>query len=315
LNTEESRMMFKRGIIQMKLRTIKYMIKEGLSNTYKNLLMSLASVSMVIASLLIFGIFLMVIINLTYNLNQIERHLEIVVFLESSATPMEADAIEQKIKNDEKVLNYVRLSKEQAYAGMADLLGDSALLEDLSPEFLFESFRVRLKNPEESAVFTAELDSMEGIEEIEYPKELLEKITLVLQWVNIGSMVVLVLLLIISISIIANTIKLTVYARRREIEIMKYIGANDWFIRWPFIIEGMLIGFIGSITSFVITSYLYNSVADYVNTESLTYGLDTVFRMVPLGIISAQILFVYSFIGIVMGAVGSIISVRKHLNV
>lgn len=299
----------------MKIRTIRYMLQEGFSNTYKNLLMTLASVSMVIASLLIFGIFLMITINLTYNLNNLEKKLEIVVFLERDIAPMEAEDIKQKIKNDERVLQYIHLTKEQAFAEMAEMFGDSSLLEDLTPDFLNENFRVHLKSPDDSNAFSSELGAMEGIDEIIFPQELLEKMSVVLRWINVGTMVILVLLLIISVSIIANTIKLTVYARRKEIGIMKYVGANDWFIRWPFIIEGMIIGLVGAIASFIITSYLYNAVEAYVNTESVTYGISNVINMVSLGTIRGQIFFVYVVIGMVMGAAGSIISVRKHLNV
>lgn len=299
----------------MKIRTIKYMLQEGFSNTYKNLLMSLASVSMVVASLLIFGIFLMITINLTFNLNQMEKQLEIDVFLERDISVIEADDIEMRIKNDERVLTYTRLSKEQAFAEMAQMLEDSSLLRDLTPDFLNEYFRVYLKDPENSSVFSSELALMEGIEEIVFPQELLEKLSVILRWINVGSMVILALLLVISVSIIANTIKLTVYARRKEIGIMKYVGANDWFIRWPFIVEGMIIGMVGAITSFVITSYLYNAVESYVNTESVNYGLNNIFRMVSLGEIGGQILLVYIIIGMVMGSAGSVISIRKHLNV
>ncbi|NLN66045.1 MAG: ABC transporter permease [Clostridiaceae bacterium] len=300
----------------MKIRTIKYMISEGFTNTYKNLLMSLASVSMVIASLLIFGIFLMITINLIFNLNQIQKDVEIDVFLKRDVAIMEADAIELKIKNDERVLRYERLSKEQTFYELVAMLEeDSRLLEGLTPDFLYEQFRIHLKDPADSEVFSNELSTMAGIDDIVFPQELVNKMSLILRWTNVGTVVVLVVLLIISVSIIANTIKLTVYARRKEIGIMKYVGANDWFIRWPFIIEGMIIGLFGAVSSFVITSYLYNEVEAYVNQEAAAYGISNVLRIVPLGTMYAQILFVYVIIGLVMGAVGSIISVRKHLNV
>ena len=127
-------------------------------------------------------------------------------------------------------------------------------------------------------------------------------------------MLILALLLVISVSIIANTIKLTVFARRKEINIMKYIGASDWFIRWPFIFEGMIIGFAGSIVAFVLTSYLYNSLGAYVNSETVVNGVSLI-KIMSLTNIGASIFLVYVIIGMVMGAVGSIISVRKHLNV
>ncbi len=298
----------------MKIRTIKYMIQEGFSNTYKNLLMTLASVTMVIASLLIFGIFLMIMINLSYNLTQMGKQMEIVVFLDSDISALSAGDIEQKIKNDERVLQYIRVSKDQAFLELKEMIESSSSMEGLTPDFLPESFRIKLKDPGESDVFADGLSKMDGVDEIEFPRKLLESLELILKWVNAGSMFVLALLLIISVSIIANTIKLTVYARRKEIGIMKYIGANDGFIRWPFIIEGMILGLIGAGISFVITCYLYNALESYINDEVISYGV-ALLKMVPLKNISGQILFVYTIIGMVMGAVGSIISVRKHLNV
>ncbi len=298
----------------MKLRTMKYMVQEGFTNTYKNLLMTLASVTMVVASLLIFGIFLMIAINLSFNLKQMEKQTEIVIWLEQDIAELEKNDIEQSIKEDERVLEYHLVTKEQSFSEMAERLGDSALLENLTPEFLNESFRLRLKNANDSEVFADEMRGFSGVEGIDFPKEFLEKLAVILKWINAGSMFILALLLIISVSIISNTIKLTVYARRKEIGIMKYIGANDWFIRWPFIIEGMIIGLVGAIISFVLTSYMYNAAEAYVNAEAIASGV-SIISMVSLGRIGGQIFCVYVIIGMVMGAVGSIISVRKHLNV
>lgn len=300
----------------MKIRTMKYMVKEGFANTYKNLLMSVASVSMVIASLLIFGIFLMLIINFSYNLNRLKAQMEIVVFLDSDISQLEADSIELKIKNDDRVLSYVRLTKEDAFQSLVnDYLKDSDIAEGLTPDFLNESFRIRLKNVEDSVAFAEEMSKLTGVEDVNYPYDSLKKLSTLLQWINAGSMIVLALLLTISVSIIANTIKLTVYARRKEIEIMKYIGATDWFIRWPFIIEGVIIGFIGAVLAFVLTSYLYNSLEIYVNSHALEYGIQDLVKLISMGSISSQIFCIYSIIGVVMGSIGSVISVRKHLNV
>ena len=137
----------------MKIRTVKYMLQEGFQNTYKNMLMTLASLKMVIASLLIFGIFLMVSINLSYNMVNIESQTEIVVILKSDIAEMETADIEQKIRNDSRVSTYRRVSKEEAFNELAENMLDSSLLKGLTPEFLYESFRIKLKNPEESGVF------------------------------------------------------------------------------------------------------------------------------------------------------------------
>lgn len=298
----------------MKIRTIKYLIRDGFLNTYKNLLMSLASLAMVVVSLIIFGVFLMITVNLFFNYNRVESQFEIVVILETDAAPLEIDDMEMKIKNDERVSYYARVSKNEAFSQMKELMEDSEIIAGLTPEFLYESFRIHLKDPEQCDEFVAEITMMSGIDEIVYPQEFLEKLGVFFQWMNAGSMLILALLLIISVSIIANTIKLTVYARRKEIGIMKYIGASDWFIRWPFIIEGMIIGFAGAIVSFIMSSYAYNSVASYVNELLISNGIELV-RLITLDNIAGRVLFLYIIIGIIMGAVGSVISVRKHLNV
>jgi cell division transport system permease protein len=239
---------------------------------------------------------------------------EIVIWMDKDIAPLEADDMEFRLKNDERVLECQRITKEQAFAELNEALEDPSLLEGYTPDFLSESFRLRLKDVEQITVFADEMSQLTGVEDIDFPKDFLEKLALVLKWINAGSMFVLALLLIISVSIISNTIKLTVYARRKEIGIMKYIGATDWFIRWPFIIEGIIIGLVGSVISFVITSYLYNALESYVSSEAVVSGM-SIIRMVPLKDIGGQILFVYVIIGVVMGVVGSIISVRKHLNV
>ncbi|NLG89042.1 MAG: ABC transporter permease [Clostridiaceae bacterium] len=299
----------------MKLRTIKYMIREGFSNTYKNLLMTLASLTMVISSLLIFGIFLLVTIILSFNLKQMEKQIaEVVIWLDKDIAPLQADDIELMLKNDERVLKCDRITKEQAFAELNEALEDPSLLEGYTPEFLSESFRLRMKDVAQIDEFTEEIRAVTGVEDIDFPKDFLDKLSLILKWINAGSMFILALLLIISVSIISNTIKLTVYARRKEIGIMKYIGATDWFIRWPFIIEGIIIGLVGAVVSFVITGYLYNALETYINSEAVISGMSLI-RMLPLKDIGGQILFVYIIIGVVMGTVGSIISVRKHLNV
>jgi len=195
----------------MKIRTMKYMVKEGFVNTYRNLLMSIASVTMVIASLMIFGIFLMLIINFSYNLNRLKAQMEVVVFLENDATQMESANVELKIKNDERVFTYTKITKEQAFAELVTLyLEDTDIIEGLTPDFLSESFRIHLKNVEDSAAFTEDISKLDGVEDVTYPYESLKKLGTVLNWINAGSMAVLTLLLIISVSIIANTIKLTV---------------------------------------------------------------------------------------------------------
>ncbi len=299
----------------MKLSTFRLMLKEGIINIYKNKLMSLASMTMVIASLIILGLFLLFALNLIVNIEEIKKQPEVTIYCDHELDEEGILNIERAIKEDERVREYTVKTKQEAFEFMKDILEENKdVLEGYSEEIMMVSFEVSLYNPENSPAFVETMESIEGIWRIKYSQEVVEFITRLVYWVNLISIFIVAILLVISVFIISNTIKLTVFARRKEVGIMKYVGATDWFIRWPFIIEGIVIGILGSIISYILTSYGYNVLESAVNSGEFKSSL--IFTgMVKLDIIGSQLFIIYAIIGTIMGAVGSIVSLRKHLKV
>jgi len=294
----------------MKLRTSKYVVKEGLINAYRNKLMSLASVGVVTASMIILGVFLAVAINLSYNTQKLSEQPQIVVFCDHELDNKQIKQIEETIKSDSRVKKYTYVSKEEALEkAKAKLEGDNDIFEGLGDEFLPVSFIIELNNLKEAENLALAFKAIQGVSSVRYSQERIDIILKVATWVQIGNVILVIILLAIAMFIIANTIKLTVFARRKEINIMKYIGATDWFIRWPFIVEGVIIGLIGAIIGFVAISIFYG-----VASSKLAEGIG-ILTFVSLGGLQFEVGYTFGLVGIVVGVLGSTISIRKYLHV
>jgi len=294
----------------MKIRTVRYIIKEGFINSYRNKLMSLASISVVIASLIVFGMFFLITANLNYNMSIFKDKPEIKVFCDYKLDDAQVKNVEDAIKKNEKIQDYNTVSKKEAFEEAKTMLGnDNSALEGLDESFLPISFIVKLKNPADGTFVMEQLKSIKGIDKVSYPQKRIETFSRISYWGQLVSGILVVILLIISMFIIANTIKLTVFARRKEINIMKYIGATDWFIRWPFVVEGAVIGFIGAIISFVLIGYIYNFAGNKLG--EVFQGI----MFIKLNQIGLSIVGIFSLIGIGIGSVGSVMSIRKYLQV
>lgn len=294
----------------MKIRTFRYIIKEGFLNTYRNKLMTLASVSIVSASLLIFGIFVLLSINLSQSTRVLVEQPEIKVFCKPEYDDTQIGIIAGQIRNNDKIKEYRIISKQEAFELAKQMVDNKEdILEGFDGSFLPVSFNIKVKDPKDSDSVVEYLKGINGVYKVKYSQETVEAILKVSGWVKVISGILIVILLIVSVFIISNTIKLTVFARSKEISIMKYIGATDWFIRWPFIIEGVVIGFIGAIAAFVLIGYSYSSIATRFNSEI------NFIRFVTMEEIGFQIIWIYCIIGVVVGAVGSVMSLRKYLQV
>lgn len=304
----------------MKIRTMKLLVKEGTNNVVKNKLMSFASILTVVAALFFLGIILLIAINITSNIEAMKRDLELTIFLNVNATSYQREEvvgfIEQK-KAAGIVSEYRNETKEQMYDNIKKSLNDDSLLEGFGVENAAESFYLKLVDPNSSDELIKQLSTFEGVNKnngIGYGKDELDKLEGILKIFNYIVMAILVILMVISVLLISNTIRLTVFARRHQIEIMKYVGALDSFIRWPFIVEGLLIGFIGAVLSFILTSQAYKWLQDVINAILLNLKLSTL-RILEFGPVAFRIFIIYSIFGIVIGGIGSFFSVRKHLNV
>lgn len=299
----------------MKIRTVKYIIKEGILNVYKNKLMTLASISTVLASLILFGIFILIAVNLDYNTSTLEQLPQIQVYLNYELDDAQINQIETDIRENEGIAQIDIVTKKEAFEKVKEIFAeDSATLEGYDESFLPVSFKIKLKNPENSTEIKEELENIEGVDSVESPQKTIDIISNIGHWLKIISGFLILLLVVIAVFIISNTIKLAVFARRKEIGIMKYIGSTDWFIRWPFIVEGVIIGIVGAIIAFLLTSYGYKTLEVRFNSELLRSSFGFI-RLVRHSQINFVILVFYLFLGGIVGSVGSLLSLRKYLKV
>lgn len=300
--------------MNMKFRIIKNIIKQGFQGMWRNKGMGLASITSITAVLVILGLVFIMILSLN-NLvvDTKDKFDEIQVFLYDSATDEQIEAIGSKLEKQEGVSSVVFQSKDEALNKMKEDWGDEAyLLEGLENNPLPNTIIVKLKDIEYADSIANSIDGLDGIEEIQYNQDIVKKLILVANYVKTGGMFIVSVLILVSIFIISNTIKLTVTARKREINIMKYVGATNGYIRGPFIIEGILFGLIGAGLSIAIVYYGYEYFFNAVNDR--LYVLFTIY-LVPPAVLLKDILTIFISIGAGIGALGSLISLRKFLNV
>lgn len=290
----------------MKLRTIKYFFKESFTSLIRNRWMSLASIGAVASALIIFGSFLLLSVNFDYILKDVESQVEITAYLEDSVDEAGISELNKSIGSIEGVKEVKFISKEDAIEEFKEQVGRE-LLEGIENP-LPNSFRIKVNDPHEVGTVAEKIQRFVGIEEVKYGKGIVEKLFNIIYWMRIIGMVIMAVFAAVSIFIISNTIRLTVFARRREISIMKYIGATDWFVRWPFLIEGMVLGLIGSSLAIGILAVAYNYLFITVKINLPMIALLPIeeFYNYALGFLG---------IGMLIGAFGSSFSIKRYLKV
>lgn len=301
----------------MKIRSLRYILNESFRNAYRNRLMSLASISIISAALILFGVFYLILINLNHNLDVLYQKPQMQVYCLPELSDEQVEAVKIEIENNKYVESFKEVSKKEAFEQLRKYLenekkdlGGADILEGYDESMMFVSFTVKVKDPQNSSMVAKELEALAGVDNVKYSQQTIDMILKVSNWVKIVSFVLIGLLLVISLFIIANTIKLTVFARRKEINIMKYIGATDWFIRWPFVFEGILIGLLGAVIAFILVAYLYGFVQPKVSAE-FSGG----FEMVQFNSVWSNLVLIYIGVSALIGASGSVMSIRKHLHV
>ena len=297
----------------MKYNILGYLIGEGFSNFAKNKKSTSVSLFIMCATMVIFGAFLVITQNLNHFVKKTESDLGIQVFIDNSATDEQVKQIGENIRKIDGVNTAEFISKEQALNQMKEKFGDKKDLLIGYDNILPASYVVKLTDLNLSKNVKEEIGKMENIKKITSQDETISALLNIANVVKISTGALAVLLIIISTFIIANTIKLTVYARRKEISIMKYVGATNSFIRWPFIVEGMIIGTISSTISIILVGGAYNALANWF--VSLEFMKKMNANLMSFGEMFSSIIFVYMLLGIGIGAIGSMISMRKYLKV
>lgn len=307
--------MSRRVDMAMRFRVFKNIIKQGFQGMWRNRGMGLASVGSISAVLMILGIVLILILSINNLVLEVKTKFdEIQVYLEDELTDNDLDAIEESIKTKEGVLSVVFRSREQGLEIMKEQWKeDSYVLEGLEEDNpLQNSYIIQLKDIKYADSVVKTLKSMDGIEDIRYYKDIIDKLMVFANYIRFGGIAVIGILVLVSVFIISNTIKITVSSRRREINIMKYVGATNGYIRGPFIIEGILFGLIGAVLSIVLVNYGYEYFFKSVSDK--LYVLFTVY-LVPPSLLIKDITIMFTAIGVGIGALGSIVSLKRFLNV
>lgn len=296
----------------MKISTLKYFSIDAFKSLKRNRTLSVASIITVSLTLFMFGIFLIAMLNANKLVKNVESKLEVQVFLKEKISESDKNNIEKTVKNINGVVQVSYETKEQALDKYKEQLGEKneGLLKGFDKENpLPESYIVKVKSPELVQVVVSNIEKKSGVEEVVANRELVDRIaafTKGIKWVGAAALIILIP---ISLLLIGNTIKLAVYSRRREIGIMKFVGATDGFIRWPFIIEGIVIGLIGSLISGLLLHYSYNLIYHKLSVSV------PMLNLVSSTYILGNVLWIFILSGIVIGSVGSIMSIRKFLRV
>ena len=300
----------------MRPSTIRYFLKEGFSGLKKNLLMTVASIIAVAACISIMSFSYCVVSNLQYMLDQMEDSIGISVFLKGDLTSEDIENMKTTISGLDHVTNVTYISPADALDQLKDQWGadeDIFIGLDDTNNPLSHSFQVELDQIESQDAVLAELQKIEGVDKVEYGQSLSEMLMSVSNVFQVAGILVILVLGVISVMIIINTIRISVMNRRVEINIMKYVGATDWFIRWPFIIEGIIIGLIGAVLPMLVGMPMYGK------TVSLFYNhipfVENFVRFRVVGDVFSFVLPAALIFGILLGVVGSVTSIRKHLQV
>lgn len=293
-------------------RIIQSTFKQSFKSMWRNRGMGLASISSISAVLVILGFVLILIMSINALVIDVQSKFdEVEIFLEEDITAENKQAIEDFAENNDGIESIEYISQEEALATMIDDWGEEGyLLEGVTT--LPDSYKLKVKNIQDTENIVKTLDDIEGIAKIQYHKEIIDKLKAAAQYIRLGGIIVIGILIAISVFIISNTIKLTVASRKREIGIMKYIGATNSYIKTPFVLEGILFGVVAAVISIGVVYFGYEYLFDSINEKiSVLYSI----ILVPPATILKDISIMFLVIGSGIGALGSMISMKKYLNV
>lgn len=294
----------------MKVRDYKFLIGEGASNIWVNKIMSIASVGTVIACMVILGMFLIFSLNISYFATQLKAQFEIIVIVDENVLDTELANIKEKITAIPNISEALLVTKDKAFSELKQQVADNRGILDGLENPLRNSFRISIKNIKMSENTSAELSKIPGVAKVKNNKSLVDKILKITEIIRAVTFWFLIIFISMTVIIISNTIKVALFARRREINIMKFIGATDNFIRLPFFVEGILIGVIGGIISYILTINGYNYLYSLFSRDYFY-----LIHLVNIKEINIILILTFFIVSSLIGFLGSFISIRKHLNV
>lgn len=304
----------------MKLSSFNYLLKQGVGGIGKNRLMSFASFCIMLVSLLMVGLSVLTTMNVNRIINGIEDKNEVVIIIKDDISQEAIDTLGTQIKNTPNVKDVVFYSKVEAWKALKENLpveqqeifkyGDD---KDDNP--LPDSYRIRVENISNISFTSSKISAYQNVDSVKVPTDFADLLVNIRKIATVISSVLLIALVTVCLVIISNTTRTSVFTRRKEINIMKYVGATNGFIRIPFFIEGLVLGAIASGGALLITKYAYDQL--YITLTS-NYTLQTLFgtgSIVPFNDILIYVAGAYLSAGILLGAFGTVLSTKKHLKV
>ena len=295
-----------------------YLFKQGIKNIWTNRIMSVASFCILLVSLLLIGLTILMVENINQFIGGIENKNEVVIFLEDGVDEITINSMENTLKAMENVSTVTFYSKDEALTDMQSSMENADELfkyveEDENP--LPDAFRIRIADIEHISVTLMEINRMKGIDSIKSPTDFINILTGLKQFVSVVFLLILGALVLVSLVIISNAARASVDIRKREISIMKLVGATNTFIKVPFFVEGMFIGVLAGIAAAVITWFGYGELIQVLSQDMTLWSIMSVNGFIPVGDVIWRLAAGYIAAGTVISAVGTVMSTRKYLKV
>ncbi len=288
----------------------RYILPEPFISLKRNILMTIAAILTVVITLYLCGIFGILVMNINENATMMENSVEIKAFIKDGINQEQMDSLSAQVKEINGVAEVEYISKAEGLESMSEEFGENAqILSAVETNPLPNSYTISAASPEDVLPIVEELERIDEIEEVRYGQGTVEKLFLLMKWLRIMGIAIMALLGLCAVVLISMNIRLSVTARREEIQVMRYVGASNSFIIWPFILEGVLLGLLGGIVAIILVLCSYNGVLSKI-VDTLQF-----MTFLRLGDVAGLIICLMILMGVVLGALGSGIAVRKHMQV
>lgn len=288
-----------------------YFIREGAKNMFSHGFMSFAAIGVTVACLLIMGTFTLVAYNVNENLSELQRENAVVAFVDDTLNDVHAKELQEELMKVENVSSCTFVSREEARDNYVDNYDEDDLYTDLSAAVFRHRYVIHLKDPSLMAETKAAVENVAGIAKARGDEAVSNGFITLRNVASLVSLALVAVLLLVSLFIMSNTIKLTTFDRREEIAIMKMVGATNGFIRWPFVFEGLLLGLLGAVAAFLLQWLLYAAMCRGISASDTLQLL----RIVPFARIWKVVAIVFGATGLLVGVGGSTMAIRRFLKV
>jgi cell division transport system permease protein len=289
-----------------------YLIKEGLHSIFTHGLMSFVAACIIIACLIIMGSFSLVSVNLNYNLGLLENKNEFLAYIDDSLTDDQGRALQSSIESIDNVRNVTFVTRQEAKEAYLKDKAESDLYKDLPDSVFRNRFSIQVNDIEQMQSTIDQVSQVSGIDKISADLDVAQGFVVARNVLSGISLIMVVVLVVVSVFIVYNTIRLATFHRREEIAIMKMCGATNSFICWPFLIEGLIIGLFAAIIAFFLQFGIYSLIAGAAQQPGASFQF---FEIIPFGTMALKLLGIFCGTGFMIGVGGSMLSIRKFLNV